>query len=246
VNPGGEPERDESGLPPVDIEVPDDARELDRDVQAYRRELRALRRIARRGRWHGSLSKDGVVLPLLACCLILALITGTLLTVFTATSNQSLGLPGTPSSPTTQTAAHLVPLRALPDSRIGVGGQSSMPVSALRNAVLVLVPPGCDSCAGTLNWLAGVAAGSSAKVFLIYTAGTSAEVHRLDSQVRGSVLLAEDIGSALSTAEVKAGIPAGELTAILIAPDRLATWATHLSIRDNPTALIQALSGASA
>ena len=35
-------------------------------------------------RLHGSLAKDGIVLPLLACCLILALIAGTLLTVFTA------------------------------------------------------------------------------------------------------------------------------------------------------------------
>jgi hypothetical protein len=93
VNPGGEPERDDTGLPPVDIEIPDDARELDRDVQAYFRELRAERRRQRRGRWHGSLARDGIVLPLLACCLILALITGTLLTVFTATSDQNLVSP---------------------------------------------------------------------------------------------------------------------------------------------------------
>jgi hypothetical protein len=90
VNPGGEPERDETGLPPVDIEIPDDARELDRDVQAYYRELRAQRRQRRGLRARGSLAKDGIVLPLLACCLILALITGTLLTVFTATSDQNL------------------------------------------------------------------------------------------------------------------------------------------------------------
>jgi hypothetical protein len=95
VNPGGEPERDETGLPPVDIEIPDDARELDRDVQAYYREQRAARRQQRGLRVRGSLAKDGIVLPLLACCLILALITGTLLTVFSATSDQNLArLPG--------------------------------------------------------------------------------------------------------------------------------------------------------
>ncbi len=95
MNPGGEPERDETGLPPVDIEIPDDARELDRDVQAYYREQRAARRQQRRQRVRGSLAKDGIVLPLLACCLILALITGTLLTVFSATSDQNLArLPG--------------------------------------------------------------------------------------------------------------------------------------------------------
>jgi hypothetical protein len=105
VNPGGEPERDETGLPPVDIEIPDDARDLDRDVQAYYREQRALRRQQRGRRMRGSLARDGIVLPLLACCLILALITGTLLTVFTATSDQGLtGLPGT-GKPTAPPAA---------------------------------------------------------------------------------------------------------------------------------------------
>lgn len=95
MNPGGEPERDETGLPPVDIEIPDDARELDRDVQAYYREQRAARRQQRGLRVRGSLAKDGIVLPLLACCLILALITGTLLTVFSATSDKNLArLPG--------------------------------------------------------------------------------------------------------------------------------------------------------
>ncbi len=94
MNPGGEPERDDTGLPPVDIEIPDDARELDRDVQAYHRELRASRR-RQRGRRLGlpRLARDGIILPLLACCMILALITGTLLTVFTATSDQNVPLP---------------------------------------------------------------------------------------------------------------------------------------------------------
>ena len=89
MNPGGEPERDDTGLPPVDIEIPDDARELDRDVQATAASS-AARRAAARVRLRGSLARDGIVMPLLACCLIFALITGTLLTVFTATSDQNL------------------------------------------------------------------------------------------------------------------------------------------------------------
>jgi hypothetical protein len=99
VNLGGEPERDDSGLPPVDIEIPDDARELDRDVQAYRREMRARRRRERRMRLHAPLTRDGVVLPLLASCLVLALIAGTLLTVFTAGPNGEGDLPRQPRSP---------------------------------------------------------------------------------------------------------------------------------------------------
>ena len=82
MNIGGDPGRDDYGLPPVEIEVPDDARELDREVQAYRRELRALR-WRRRTRWLVvPLGRDGMVLPLLAGCLALTLLAGTLLTVF--------------------------------------------------------------------------------------------------------------------------------------------------------------------
>ena len=39
-----DPGRDDGNLPPVNVVIPDDARELDRDVLAYRRELRARRR----------------------------------------------------------------------------------------------------------------------------------------------------------------------------------------------------------
>src|SRR5580658_480195 len=93
VKSSGEPDRDDTGLPRVDVEIPDDARELDRDVQAYYRELKAERRQQRRMRMHGALARDGMVIPLLVCCLIFALVTGTLLTLFTATSIDQ-GLPG--------------------------------------------------------------------------------------------------------------------------------------------------------
>jgi hypothetical protein len=93
VNLGGDPGRDDFGLPPVDIEIPDDARELDRDVQAYHRELRAERRRLRARRLHGPLTRDGMVLPLLASCLVLALISGTLLTLFSAGQADVPGLP---------------------------------------------------------------------------------------------------------------------------------------------------------
>jgi len=83
VNAGGDPGRDDYGLPPVDIEVPNDARELARDVQAYHRELRARRRRHLAKRFYGPLTRDGMVLPLLAGCLALTLLAATLLTVFT-------------------------------------------------------------------------------------------------------------------------------------------------------------------
>jgi len=151
VNSGGEPERDEYGLPPVDIEIPDDARELDRDVQAYYRELRAERRRQRRHRWRGSLARDGIVLPLLACCLILALITGTLLTVFTATSDQDLtpstgtGKPaGQPASGTSPSGARSPGHRASSRPRIGSPSGSATPGKSRPSSGAAAVTPSVD------------------------------------------------------------------------------------------------------
>lgn len=82
MNQGGEPGHDDDGLPQVDIEIPDDARELYRDVQAYHRELRALRRRQRSDRLRAPLHRTGIAFPLMAGFLLLALVSGLALTVF--------------------------------------------------------------------------------------------------------------------------------------------------------------------
>jgi hypothetical protein len=184
VNLGGEPERDDSGLPPVDIVVPDDARELERDVQAYRREQRALRRQQRRMRWHGPLTRDGVVLPLLATCLILALIAGTLLTFFTARpGGESPGVAaGTPkastasppaASSTSDAQANNPPPQVsrvkLPaQAAITVVGPQPQPVSRSRlvGALAVLVPPGCN-CGKVLGELINEAANLGVLTYVV-------------------------------------------------------------------------------
>ena len=63
MNPGGGAGWDES---PLDIQIPDDARELDRDVLAYHREQRAKRRRTRIRRLAGPLAGHGAIMPLLA------------------------------------------------------------------------------------------------------------------------------------------------------------------------------------
>ena len=143
MNTGGDPGRDDYGLPPVDIKVPDDARELDRDVLAYHRELRSLRRRMLARRLCGPLTRDGMVLPLLAGCLALTLLAATLLTVFTVgqgTIGQDQGTVGEPfthpdfvrsgaASPAAgDSGASLGPAigrpgRPLPDAMVLVGGQ---------------------------------------------------------------------------------------------------------------------------
>jgi hypothetical protein len=265
VNPGGEPERDESGLPPVDIEIPDDARELDRDVQAYYREQRALRRQRHGLHMRGSLAKDGVVLPLLACCLILALITGTLLTVFTATSDPTLtGLPSgratarpatgssTPTGPSSAAASSPAPRAptvdvvpgVLPDTTITVADRAPIRVLVLRQAALVLIPAQCN-CNAAVSWLVKVVSGAHARPYLIYTAATKAAVTQvydhLGSSERDQTFLALTPDNALSTSVPER--PAdSDLTAIVLGLTKTKVgYASSLRPGDNPTNLIHAL-----
>ena len=155
MNIGGDPGRDDYGLPPVDIEVPDDARELDREVQAYHRELRALR-WRRRTRWLVvPLGRDGMVLPLLAGCLALTLLAGTLLTVFSGEqmTPPSLGRSG----------------HQLPNAIVLVGGTQAQ-LSSLRGSVLALVPPGCR-CTTDLRQLAREANDAGVEIYIVGTRG---------------------------------------------------------------------------
>jgi hypothetical protein len=146
VNIGGDPGRDDYGLPPVDIEVPDDARDLDRDVQAYHRELRALR-WRRRTRWLVvPLGRDGMVLPLLAGCLALTVFSGERMTP------PSLGRSG----------------HQLPDAIVLVGGTQA-PLSTLRGSVLALIPPGCGCT--HLRQLADEAITAGVQLYIVGTHG---------------------------------------------------------------------------
>jgi hypothetical protein len=266
VNSGGEPERDDTGLPPVDIEIPDDARELDRDVQAYYREQRAERRRLRHHRLHGRFTRDGIVLPLLACCLVLALITGTLLTVFTATSGQNLtGLPGhgtSTSRPSTgistppgsaSSAPALAPSpvvtqtgQPLPPGTLTLAASGApVPLQSLGTTLLVLVPPACG-CSAAVSWLAGIGASQGVLTYLVGTPQTIGEVNRLHSGLLAS--LQTEVHVALDKHGLLAHkYPVKGLTAVIVArsPEagQSASFAQHLRANDSQGPLIQALNG---
>jgi hypothetical protein len=250
VSPASEPGRDDNGLPPVDVEIPDDARELDRDVQAYRRELRATRRQERRTRWHRSLGRDGIVVPLLSCCLILALIAGTLLTVFTVKSEQGLtGMPGSGANSALagpgQGVPQIVSARPLPRTDITVDGAEHVRLDRLSQAMLVLVPPGCD-CGSTLAWLADVVVSAHATAYVIYNQQTRAEVRHLylglNTERRELLTLADDTHNVLTRRDTfPAGVSATRLTAVLVSPDRTVKYASSLSPADSTAGLIEAI-----
>jgi hypothetical protein len=105
VNPGGGSGWDE---PPLEVQIPDDARELDRDVIAYHRELRARRRRRRLRRLIAPLHGQGTVMPLLASILAVCLVAGAMLSVATfspATGPEHHGNPSATQTAGTQTSA---------------------------------------------------------------------------------------------------------------------------------------------
>lgn len=203
MNTGGDPWRDDYGLPPVDIEVPDDARELERDVQAYRRELRSLRRRLLARKLVGPLTRDGMVLPLLAGCLALTLLAATLLTVFTV-GQGTIGGPltrpggarpaapgpvagragtGTAGSPAAGEPAAGKPGRLLPDAMVVVDGEPEHLIDLTGPGqfavVLALIPPRCQ-CVRDLRQLARQVRGG-AQIFLVGIRG--ADVSQLTSRI---------------------------------------------------------------
>jgi hypothetical protein len=112
VNPGGGSGWDE---PPLDIQVPDDARELDRDVLAYHRELRAKRRRNRLRRLAGPVAGRVTVMPLLASILAVCLVAGAMLSV--ATFSPATGPAEPTPRPTTASTAPPTPPRSTAASR---------------------------------------------------------------------------------------------------------------------------------
>jgi hypothetical protein len=92
VNPGGDAGWDGT---PLDIQIPDDARELERDILAYRREQRALRR---RRRWRKIMPGQAGIMPLMASILAVCLVAGMMLSVFTITPTDGTDKPRTGST----------------------------------------------------------------------------------------------------------------------------------------------------
>ncbi|QXJ24032.1 hypothetical protein AGRA3207_005279 [Actinomadura graeca] len=141
MRPDGDPEPDDYGLPRVDVVVPDDARELERDMVAYRREERRRRRRERRRRILRPVTRFGVAIPIIAGALLIALLSGALMTAFG------------PRPAPRPTAAQLAPRPSASPGRIGgllPAGQVDLvarehapqPLEDVRPGVIGIVPPG--------------------------------------------------------------------------------------------------------
>jgi hypothetical protein len=171
-----EPERDDGGLPPVNIVIPDDARELDRDVLAYRREMRAQRRRQRVMRLLRPFNRSGLggptaIVPLIALCLALALVGGALLSVVTMNPADA---PTVTTTPTSGQAGQPSGLTALPAGNVRIAGRAE-PVRSLVSSVVALVPAGCD-CGEQLERLAGQTVTADVPLYFVGTGATSQQL----------------------------------------------------------------------
>jgi hypothetical protein len=211
VNAGGDPGRDDYGLPPVDIEIPDDARELARDVLAYHRELRAQRRRSLARRFYGPLSRDGMVLPLLAGCLALTLVAATLLTVFTARQPMVSLRPERPATGQSRPLAR--PGDPLVDTILFAAGEPK-PLKSLPGPVVVLalIPPRCR-CLADLRQLAAQASKASTLIYLVGLHGTRVRT------LATALGLGPTRGLEDSTDSLPAQYKVAALTAVLVRPD---------------------------
>jgi hypothetical protein len=235
VNQGGEQGHDDYGLPPVDIEIPDDARELYRDVQAYHRELRALRRHQRSMRWRAPFRRSGIALPLLAGCLIAALVTVMISAMLAANPymNQTRPNAGRSSSssataPNRSRGGTGSPTAAmLPQTTISLAG-TGRPVAlrTLRGTVLAIVPVNCR-CDAAIRQLLTQAQLAGIAVYLVAQRGSKATMlSQLASLVSGmkASRVATDNRNVLTSAYRPVG-----LTALLIDSHGLVTVDPSLS-----------------
>jgi hypothetical protein len=208
VEPGNDPGRDEYGLPPVDVEIPDDARDLDRDVQAYYREQRARRRRVRIRRLTGPLTRHGLVLPLIAACLALTLLTGSLLTVLSGRQ-----VPLMRSRPLTTPTQGISASRArqLPNATVyRLSDGKNVQLSRLAPAVLAWVPAVCTGCRQVLKLLARQAAREGVRFYFVGHDADAPGLTDLTNLVgpRYSQRIVNDTRNALANAYGLAGVTA--------------------------------------
>jgi hypothetical protein len=207
-----EPGRDDSGLPPVNVVIPDDARELDRDVLAYRRELRALRRRRRLIRLAHPFSRrefggHAAILPLIATCAALSMLAGAMLSVITISpaSAPTLSRPPAASANPSANSSAAADLTSLPAGTVQLDGRS-VAVRSLVSSALALVPADCG-CGLALRRLAGQAAAAHVRLYFVGSGAAIRQLATLTEQYGGGAAAAVyDTGNVLAAKYHPAGV----------------------------------------
>jgi hypothetical protein len=232
-----EPGRDDSSLPPVNIVIPDDARELDRDVLAYRRELRAQRRRERLLRLFAPLTRWGLgghatILPLIATCVALSMLAGAMLSVVAISPASAPTVPPQTAAGPTTTPADLT---SLPPGTVELKGRSE-PVRSLVSSAIALIPPGCG-CGPALRRLASQAVAAHVGLYFAGSGPAIAELPNLAARYGGeAAVTVYDWSNVLGAAYHPAG-----LTVLLVYHDATAQVRRNLPPDFQLTAALRTL-----
>jgi hypothetical protein len=214
-----EPGRDDGNPPPVNIVIPDDARDLDRDVLAYHREQRARRRRQRLVRLLGPLRSresggHAAILPLAATCVALSMLAAAMLSVVAISPASAPTLTGPPRSSAS--------LTNLPAGTVQLDGRAE-PVRSLTSSALALVPAGCD-CGPALSRLAGQAAAAHVSLYFVGAGAAIPQLADLTARYGGGTAKAVyDTGDVLAAAYHPDG-----LTVLLVYSDTTADVSRNL------------------
>lgn len=200
---------DDYGLPPVDVEIPDDARELDRDVQAYRREQRQRRRERVLHAVSRPLLRYGPIPPLVAGVLVIVAVAATLMTVLAPQAVEPVRTQptaGQSMAPVGRAGGRL------PGGTLTVAGKPR-PFSDLSAAVVLTVPRRCR-CGTAIGQIAWHAHQVPITVYLVSSGATKKELADAARRAGQGVVAADDPAGVL----VRTYHPAG-LAAILVHTD---------------------------
>jgi hypothetical protein len=210
VRPDGDPDRDDYGLPRIDVVVPDDARELDRDLIAYRREERQRRRRTWLRRLIRPFGRYGVVAPIMVAALLVAVISGTLITTFGPRP-----IPHTPVTPgshgpsATQSATPRPGTigGSLPMGQVEIDGKPAR-LTDLQG-IIMIVPAGCQ-CEKAVQDLGRQAQQGNLKSYLVgsrpWTADTAGELAKLAGQPGSGVQIVKDEAGVLTSTFQASGL----------------------------------------
>lgn len=202
------------------VVVPDDARELAADIEAYHRELRAVRRARRWGWLTGSRvwKRWSFPLGMVVGALSLAALVFVLLAFESAPAHPARLGPTPLATPAFAPGERfgLLPDAQLSSAPAGGGGVVRSALS-LRPALVALVPLSCR-CTDVVSALADEARDVGARLAVVAPGSRDAEVSALPGQVRG-VQTWYDAGAALATAYTAHGV-----TVLVVDPDGVVSF----------------------
>ncbi len=202
---------DHAGDAFLDVVIPDDISALEADIRAYRKELRARRRAARRDRLFTSPGwrRFGLPAVFVGACLLLA--ATTIASIVVTGSRHGSDRPAKQPIAARATVADGRVGGLLPDAVV-VAGPTDVHLRALRPAMIALVPPHCG-CAQLLDTLAGQAEEYHLDLLLVGS-DSSDQLASLAAGVRrGHAVALRDDGSLAQT------YAAQGVTVLLLAAD---------------------------